>query len=433
LFSEPYKRYVLAALTLVYTLNYVDRGLIILLLEPIKIDLHLSDTQLGFLTGIAFGLFYALLGVPLARLADRGDRVTLTSLAIALWGVTVMACVAVTNFVQLVFARIAAAVGEAGCVPPTYSLLGDYFPKSAERTRAMSIYWLASPISTLLSFIAGGWLNERYGWRVTFLIMGIPALVVALAFRLTVKEPRTQAARPTVPPAVPFGDVLRQLWRRESSRSLSLAIILLFTMSLGLAPWYASFMMRSHSMETVELGLWLGLIFGVGGGAGIAAGGFIVSRFFAGNDPRQMQICAVLMAALLPCFGLFLLLPHRYAALGALVPLVVLLGFSFGPAFALLQRLVPDKMRATTLALVMLMANLIGMGLGPQLVGILSDLMTPALGSDSLRYAMLAMSCVSLGAALYFWRVARFVDRDLAEVRSATPAAQKIEHAVTDV
>jgi MFS family permease len=169
MFSDAYKRYVLGTLTLVYTLNYLDRGLIILLLQPIKEDLHISDTQLGFVTGIAFALFYATLGLPIARCADRGNRVTITSIAIGLWGGTVMLCLFVTNFVHLVFARIAAAIGESGCMPPTYSLVGDYFPAPAERTRAMATYWLASPVALLISLVAGGWLNERYGWRVTFL------------------------------------------------------------------------------------------------------------------------------------------------------------------------------------------------------------------------------------------------------------------------
>ena len=173
MFTERYKRYVLSTLTLVYTLNYVDRGLIVLLLQPIKDDLHLSDTQLGFLTGIAFALFYATLGLPIARWADRGNRVTITSIAIGLWGLTVMSCVFVTNFAQLVLARIAAAVGESGCMPPTYSLVGDYYPAPAGRARAMSIYWLGNPFAALTSFIVGGWLNELYGWRITFFLLGI--------------------------------------------------------------------------------------------------------------------------------------------------------------------------------------------------------------------------------------------------------------------
>src|SRR5688572_23768263 len=170
-FDAHYKRYALVMLTAVYMLNLVDRGLMMLLLQPIKDDLQLSDTQLGFLTGIAFGLFYAILGLPIARWADRGNRVTITSLAIGLWSLTVMACVLVGNFVQLVAARIAAAVGEAGCMPPTYSLLGDYFPGAAERTQAMSVYWMAAPLSALFTFIVGGWLNELYGWRITFFLM----------------------------------------------------------------------------------------------------------------------------------------------------------------------------------------------------------------------------------------------------------------------
>src|SRR5437899_1532011 len=224
MFSAAYKRYVLAILTLVFTLNYLDRILIILLLQPIKEDLHLSDTQLGFVTGIAFALFYATLGLPIARWADRGNRATITSLAIGLWGVTVMACLFVTNFVQLVFARIAAAVGEAGCMPPTYSLLGDYFPGPSERPRAMATYWLASPLSALISFITGGWLNERYGWRATFFVIGIPALLVAALVKLTIIEPRLHASGGQVPERrlLRMADVLIALWRQRSSRHLTL-------------------------------------------------------------------------------------------------------------------------------------------------------------------------------------------------------------------
>src|SRR5258708_3803765 len=190
-----YRWYVLGILTLVYTLNYVDQGLMGLLLQPIKDDLHLSDTRLGFITGIAFALFYATLGLPIARWADRGNRVTITSIAIGLWGATVMLSLFVTTFFQLVFARVAAAVGESGCMPPTYSLVGDYFPAAAERTRAMSIYWLGSPVAVLVSFIVGGQLNEIYGWRTTFFLGGAPALLVAGLVKMTIREPRARASR----------------------------------------------------------------------------------------------------------------------------------------------------------------------------------------------------------------------------------------------
>jgi len=194
--------YLLSIVTLIYGLNYLDRGLIVLLLQPIKDDLRLSDTQLGFLTGIAFALFYATLGLPIARWADRGNRVTITSAAIGLWGVTVMSCVLVTNFVQLLLARVAAAVGEAGCMPPTYSLVGDYFPSPTQRARAMAVYWLGNPLAAVTSFIIGGRLNEAYGWRTTFFLMGLPGLAMAVIAKLTLIEPRNyQRDRSTGRPA----------------------------------------------------------------------------------------------------------------------------------------------------------------------------------------------------------------------------------------
>jgi MFS family permease len=399
-------------------LNLVDRGLMVLLLQPIKEDLRLSDTQLGFLTGAAFGLFYATLGLPIARWADRGNRVTITSIAIGSWGLTVMACLLVTNYAQLVCARIAAAVGESGCKPPTYSLVGDYFPAPGERAWALSIYMLASPLSSMVSFIVGGFLYERFGWRVTFLMMGALGLMLALLVKWTMVEPRTRETDSSraVRRAPSTSLVLATLWRRQSCRHLSIALILLYTMGLGLAPWYAAFMMRSHGMSTSELGVWLGLIFGLCGIAGVLSGGYIANRWLAVNEREQMRVSALAVASLVPCFIAFLMLPEKRAALIALIPLVMVFSFFLGPTYALMQRLVPDEMRATMMAMVMLFANLIGMGVGPQLVGISSDLLTPIFGSDALRYAMLGVSLVALWAAYHFWRVGYTVREDLAQL-----------------
>ena len=414
-FSRAYKNYVLAVLTAVYTLSTCDLNLMSLLLEPIKQDLRLSDAQLGFLTGIAFGFFYATLGLPFARWADRGNRSTIASISIALWGATVMLCVAVRSFSQLVLARMAAAIGESGCMPPTYSLVGDYFPEPAGRARAMTIYMTASPLPSLLSFLAGGWLNAHYGWRLTFFFMGIPGLLIAILVKVTVAEPRHHYAssgeRAVTSPGVM--QVLRNLWRQPSSRHLSLGVILLLTFGWGLFPWYAAFMIRSHGMSVQELGIWLGGVFGIGGIAGTLLGGYIADRCFPGDERSQMRLNSWLIASLVIWFGLFLLLPQKRYALTALVPLVVIFNFSFGPTFALMQRLVADNVRATAMALVMLLANLIGMGVGPQLVGVLSDLLHPSLGTDSLRYAMLIVSLLSLWTAFHFRRVGNTVMRDL--------------------
>lgn len=416
-FSRAYRRYALGTLTFVYMLNLVDRGLMSLLLQPIKEDLNLSDSQLGFLTGIAFGLFYSTLGLPIARWADRGNRARITALSIGAWGATVMACVFVTSFVQLACARVLAAVGESGCKPPTYSLVGDYFPNPAERTRAMTIYMAGGLLSNVVSFMLGGWLAQRYGWRMAFFVMGLPGVLLALLVRFTIKEPRIRVAQPEAPQSLPpLRAVLIMLWRRRSLRHLSLALILLYTLALGLAPWYAAFLIRSHGMGTSELGVWLGLIFGLGGMAGVLLGGLVAARWFTGNERGQMKLNALTMIGLVPCFVAFLVLPGKHLALTMLVPLMMGLSFFMGPTYALLQRLVPSQMRATVLAVIMLLANLVGMGIGPQIVGILSDALRPALGAQSLRYAMLAMSLVAVGVAYQFWKVGQNIQDDLANV-----------------
>lgn len=427
MFSVAYKRYVLACLTAVWMLNLVDRALMMLLLQPIKEDLQLTDTQLGLLTGIAFGLFYATFGVPVARWADRGNRVTITSAAIGLWGLTVMSCVFVSSYVQLAFARIAAAVGEAGCKPPTYSLVGDYFPGVTERTQAMAIYMAGGPVAALVSFVIGGWLNDLYGWRMTFFLMGVPGLLLALLVRLTVVEPRElrKVTQVQEQPQPSMKEVLLVLWSQRSCRHLCIALILLYTMGYGLGPWYAAFLMRSHGMSTSEVGLWMGLIISIGGASGILMGGYLATKWFGGNERGQMRLSAVSLVLLVPCFVAFLLLPGKYQALMAFVPLQLVLNTFMGPTYALLQRLVVDEMRATMMAVIMLLTNLIGMGVGPQIVGVVSDLLMPTFQEHSLRFAMLLMSLVSLWSSYHFWRVGSTVKEDL--TRCADRRAEPIE------
>lgn len=409
--STSYKRYALAVMTVVVALNFFDRGLMVLLLEPIKRDLDLSDTQLGFVTGIAFAIFYATVGVPIARWADRGNRVTITALAIGLWGLAAMACFFVTSFLQLLCARIVAAVGEAGGQPPTYSLVGDYFPAPAERVVAMYLYQSFGPLSGLMSFMLAGWLNEQFGWRVAFVLVGVPGLLLALLVKATLVEPRAVAQRTDaqLPRAPPMKAVFATLWQTQSCRHLTIAMILIFLVSTGVGPWYAAFMMRSHGMGTAELGVWLGLSSGLGGIGGILLGAFVISRWFADDDRGQMRMAALGVGAGAPLLVAFLTVPDRQLALTMLVPQAALI-MAFLPApFATLQRLVPPDMRATAYTVILLFANLIGMGLGPQIVGILSDLMTPRFGVDGLRYAMLIVSLAMIWAALHLWIAARAI------------------------
>jgi MFS family permease len=414
-FTPAYRRYVLSTLTLVYMLSSLDQSLMSLVLQPIKENLHLSDSQLGFLNGIAFALFYSTLGVPIARWADRGNRVTIASLAVGLWGVTVMSCLFVANYAQLVVTRVAAGTAGAGCMPPTYSLLGDYFPAPSERTRVMAVYMMSGPAGSVVSYVAGGWLNQHYGWRVALFAMGIPGLIVAILLKATLREPRVHAAaRDASEPAMPRTvEVLATLWHQRSSRHLSMALIVLITLTGGMFSWLASFLIRNHGMTTADLGVWFGLIFGLSGTAGVSLGGYIAQRWFSGDEQAQMSLFAVLTALLVPCYALLLLSSSKMLVLMALSLCVLIGNFAIGPAFALMQRLVVNETRATTMALVMLLANLLGMGFGPQVVGILSDSLRRVAGDDSLRYAMLTVSLLAPWSAYHFWQVGRVVQEGL--------------------
>ncbi|MDT9600845.1 MFS transporter [Sphingosinicella rhizophila] len=418
--------YAVALLTLLYTLTYIDRGLMTLLIEPIKLDLALSDTQLGFLTGIAFGVFHAVVGLPIARWADRGNRVTIASISIGLWALTVLAFLWIQNFVQMVAARIAAAVGEAGGMPPTYSLIGDYFPAPAARLRAMTVYMLAGPLASLISYMGGGWLNDRIGWRATFAVMAIPGLVTMLLVAATLKEPRKAVAVELAAARTQKSSwsVFREIWAARSSRHLTLGIVLLYATGFGLAPWYGAFMVRSHDLSTSVLGIWFGLIFGICGAIGILLGGQVSARFFRDDEAAQIRLTAFVVASIVPCFWVFLLIGNATAALLILIPMTIAGSFFLGPIFSVFQRVVGGEARATSMAIVMLAANLVGMGAFPQIVGIISDLLHPALGEDSLRFAMLGVSMVRLWSAYHFLRAAPYVRSHFNAAASAAGRAR---------
>jgi sugar phosphate permease len=245
--------------------------------------------------------------------------------------------------------------------------------------------------------------------------MGIPGLLIAALIKMTVKEPRAEVGAVQVsPPQYPrASQVLSALWSQKSSRNLIIAIVLVFTVNWGMAPWFAAFMIRTHAVGTTELGIWMGLIGGIGGMAGVLSGGYVVDRWFGADERSQVRLCALMIGLQFPCYALLLFLPQKHQALLAYVPLVLVGNFIYGPAFALMQRLVVDQLRATTLAVVMVLVNLIATGAGPQVVGILSDLLQPRFGNESLRYAMLVFSLVALWAAHHFWQVGRTVERDL--------------------
>ncbi|ATE65790.1 hypothetical protein CMV14_16435 [Rhizorhabdus dicambivorans] len=272
-----YRHYLLGLLLVILAFNYVDRLALGLLLQDIKTDLALSDTQLGLLSGIAFAAFYAVMGIPIARWADRGDRVVIITITAALWSVMVALCGTATSFVQLVLIRVGVAIGEAGCIPPAHSLIADHFDR-ASRPRAVAIYMLGAPLALVIGNLGAGWLNELYGWRTTFILLGVPGLALAILAFLTLREPRrgavaramSKTGAGTEPSMVA---VLRVLWSSHAFRHLLVCFSVISFFGYGLLQWQPAFFMRSFGFQSGELGGWFALVWGGGGLVGTLAGG----------------------------------------------------------------------------------------------------------------------------------------------------------------
>lgn len=414
--ETTYKNYLLGVLLLVGSVSIFERFVFALVLEPIKHDLQLSDSQLGFMTGIAFAAFYAVAGIPLARWADRGNRVTLAATAVGLVGLMVSLCGMAGSFFQLLLVRASIAVGEAGTMPAVQSLIADYFDRS-ERPRAMAIYIMAYPISMIIGYLAGGWLVESFGWRQTFIMLGLPGVLVALLVKFTLKEPRlTQPILSDTEESLTITTVLKTLWQQRTFRHIFSAFCVSYFFLMGTSQWLATFFIRSHDMGIKELGMWLALSFGVFGFLGSFFGGHWTTKYLAQQEKLQMRAVAglfVLFGAL--NVGVYLA-PSKAVALALLAVAAFVSSLTNGAVFAALQSLVSERMRAMAVAVLFLFANLIGFGLGPLALGVASDLLEPVAGVESLRYA-LALSCPGLiWVGFHYWQAAKTIEDDIRAV-----------------
>lgn len=406
----------LAVLLAITAVTFAERAALGLLLQDIKSDLGLTDTQLGLLTGIAFSLFYAVMGMPLARWADRGNRVALISITVALQGVAVALSGLAGGFVTLLFIRILVAVGESGCVPASHSLIADHFSR-AERPRAVAICQLGSPLSVFIGYFLAGWLNEFYGWRTTFLLLGVPAIIMALVAAFTLKEPRLQQAEVVAATPEPtLKEVFATLSSNTTFRHLLIGFSVLFFFYQGILKWQPAFLIRSFGLQTGELGTWFALIWGGLGLVGMYLGGALATRLAAHNERLQLQLVAVAFGTLGIVSVFIYLAPNHYWAFALIGVTALGLYTGVAPLFATIQTLVPPRMRAMSVAVLYLFANLIGMGLGPLAVGALSDALRPWAGQESLRYALLVLCPGYLWAGWHFWQASRSVTRDLESV-----------------
>lgn len=421
--TPAYARYVLALLFVAYVLNFVDRQILAILLQPIKEELQVSDTAMGLLTGIAFALFYTCAGIPIARLADRRSRRTIIAVGLTVWSAMTAASGMVRSFAQLAIARVGVGVGEAAFVPPAHSLIADYFPVE-RRATAMAVFSMGVHVGLAFGFVLGGWIAEFFGWRAAFFAVGLPGLLLAVVVRLTVREPPRGHADARGGPIVasahaqePLADALRLLWSLRSFRHLALAAAMNAFAGYAFAIWGPTFFVRVHGMRTGELGTWLGCILGAGGAIGAIAGGVLADRFGV-RDPRgQLYVPAIASLVQLPCAAASLLWPTPGTALLLLIPSAMLSAIWFGPVYSLTQTLVPPSMRATASAALLFVINLIGLGLAPLAVGALNDALGARYGVGAIRYSLLLVGVANVLAAVHFVLAARAIVGDLGRRR----------------
>lgn len=406
----------LAMLVIAYTLNFVDRQVIGILAAPIKQELGLSDTELGLMGGVAFGLFYSVLGIPLAILADRTSRSGVIAASIAVWSAFTALCATASGFWGLFLARVGVGVGEAGGVAPSFALVADAVPP-AQRARALSVFAFGSPIGSALGIFLGGYIATRFDWRVTFVVLGAVGVLFAPVFRYLVREPRAHASAAahgrTASPAAPsVGEVWRMLRGNGSFWLLSLGAASTSLVGYGLLFWLPSFFARSYGLDLLTTSWLYGSIVLVGGLVGLWGGGWLADQLATQSRRAYALVPAAALTLAVPCYAAGLVsssLPLTFVLF--LVPNALGLMW-YGPVTASVQALVPAASRATASAVYLLVLNLLGIGGGALFFGALSDALAGRLGQESLRYAILAGLAFYLVAAGLFFAASRRLERD---------------------
>ena len=414
--TKRYRNYALFVLTLVFTSSHVDRQIIGILLQPIKTDLGASDTQMGFLVGLTFAIFYATLGMPIAMLADRGNRRNIIAIAVTIWSAMTVACGFATSFFQLALTRIGVGIGEAGSNPPSHSLISDYFPIE-QRSTAMAIFAVGVNLGLLFAYIGGGWMSQHLGWRTAFFVVGAPGLLIALIVRFTLIEPTRGAAEKTVqtnttPPS--FMTVARNMWATKSLRHVVAGGSLAAFVGYGMVLWLPAYFVRSHGLSQTEVGFTLAFLYGIIGGIGTFCSGVIADRMSARDARWNLWVVAIGMTIVVPLAVASFLVETTWIAIALFCIPAFCSGFYIGPGFSAIQSLAPVRMRSVSAAINLFLTNLIGLGIGPQLVGVLSDYFKADYGNESLRYSLMIFVCINLWAALHYVLANRYIREDLA-------------------
>ena len=411
----------LFALLIVYILNFLDRQIVNILAEPIKGELGLSDTQLGLLAGPAFAVFYAVLGIPIARYADNAktNRVWLISICLAIWSAMTAICGFAQSFAQLALARIGVGVGEAGCTPAAHSLIADSVPPE-KRSSAIAFFGLGIPIGGLLGLIIGGVVNDQYGWRITLMLVGAPGLLLAFVLPFLIRDPRRCAdsahfntAESPVKAKLSIKDAVREVFASKAYLYVFIAASFTAFLSYGKGLWTISFFIRSHGLSTTEAGLAMAVALGISGIIGTWLGGKMADVFGKSDKRHILTLPAIGMAIAAPILFAGYWAEDWRVAVALLILPTILNSAYYGPAYGCVQGLVRPEARAIAASLVVFGQNLIGLGMGPLLFGVLSDWLQPMAGDESVRWVLYGAAWLGLIPAFFFWRASLRLNAEL--------------------
>lgn len=426
--ADKKRWYSLGILVLIYATMHMDRQIVTLLLEPIRLEFGLSDSQLGFLAGMSFAISFAVAGIPLGMLIDRLPRVRLLAGLMTIWSGLTLLCAFAGSYAALVAARIGIGAAESGGSPASSSLIGDLFGRK-ERPLAFGIYHTGTQIGSIIGFAAAAIVAQMYGWRAAFLLAGLPGLLLMIVLLSSVREPRrggmdAPAARDSKPQqavvAAKFGETLRFIWSQRAQVHVFTGIVIAMSVTSGLSAWLAPMMMRGYGVSLKTAGL--AMAFGISscGVLGALSGGWLASKLGARNPANLPRLTAFAMFLTVPPVVIGILSDHFAVTVGGFALQHFANSMIVAVGFVLALELTQTRMRGTTMALLLVLTNMFGYGLGPQIVGWLSDGMRPAFGADALPYAMVMLAMANLWAMAHLLFAARWTETDMARAANAS-------------
>jgi MFS family permease len=408
--------YTLAVLTAVSAANILDKSVVGVVLTPVKLEFGLTDGQLGLLTGAAFAASFALVVIPFGIAADRFNRRRLLALCMSGWSLATMACGFATSFVQLLAFRLLVGAGEAGAGPASMSMISDLFP-ARRRAFALATYQLGAPVGSIVALGAGAWVTHTYGWRAAMLMAGVPGLLITLLLLATVREPVREGATSGIR-LTGAGEAVRHLFRSRALLHVVLGITTATIMLNGVGIWSYVYFTRTLHMPPASAGLILALCTQPLSFAAILYGGVLTDRLALRDERWRTWLPAiVLTASVLPVFG-YIVAPSWPSALPLKAMWALTAMTWYGAGYGLVQTLTPAHLRGTMTAIVLLLTNLVGFGVGPLITGVLSDALQPALGDRALPVGMAVSSLTALWAAGHFLLAGRRLAADLDLVNS---------------